>query len=68
LNDFKINNKDIIINPKMFISANNGITWQTATSIDDYRKKGYNDDNYIYNYSLASSTDEGKKWQPFKVG
>ena len=56
------NNKDIIISPKMFISANNGITWDTATSINDFKKTGINNDYYIYNYSLATSADDGKKW------
>jgi len=55
-------NKDIIITPKMFVSENNGIIWKPATELDSFKKTGINNNPYLYNYELASSSDNGINW------
>jgi hypothetical protein len=55
-------NKDLIIAPKMFISENNGIIWKPATQLDTFKKTGINNNPYLYNYELASSSDNGINW------
>jgi len=55
-------NKEIIITPKMFISENNGIIWKPATNLDSFKKTGINNNPYLYNFELASSTDDGINW------
>jgi hypothetical protein len=55
-------NKDLIISPKMFISENNGIIWKPATQLDTFKKTGINNNPYLYNYELASSSDNGINW------
>jgi len=55
-------NKDIIISPKMFVSENNGIIWKPATELDSFKRTGINNNPYLYNYELASSSDNGINW------
>ena len=55
-------NKDIIISPKMFVSENNGIIWKPATQLDTFKKTGINNNPYLYNFELASSSDNGINW------
>jgi hypothetical protein len=59
-------NRDIIISPKMFVSENNGIIWKPATELDTFKKTGINNNPYLYNYEIASSSDGGINWSMIK--
>jgi len=57
------NEENLIINPKIAISKNNGKTWDLATDVYEYQKTGYNSNPYLYSYKLAGTINDGKDWK-----
>lgn len=56
------NDKDLVIYPKLAISADNGKTWNFATDLYEYEKNGVKNTPYVFTYKLASTVN-GNDWK-----